>query len=101
MITDNDGRSGRGFCVKFFSDAVLLRHIKPESHPTARRHHQVEYHKGDSNWTAVTPSPRNKSKLFMNKGFLSFYPINWFAKNCWFEPNRPSFRLLFLKLQVI
>jgi len=97
MITDYDGRSRRGACVNDTSqDAESVRHIKPEHPPTVRRHHQVVYHNGDSNWTAVTPSPSTKSKLALNAGFLSFYPIKWFVKNCWFESNRPSW-LSFLK----
>jgi len=98
MITDNDGCSGRGVCISLIRsvDVALVRHIKPESPPTVRRHHQVEYHKGDSNWTAVTPSPSTKNKLELNAGFLSFYPTKWFVKNCWFESNRPSW-LSFLK----
>ena len=101
MITDYDGCSGRGVCISLIRsvDAVLLRYIKPEHPPTARRHHQVSYHNGDSNWTAVIPSPSTKSKLELNTGFLSFYPTKWFVKNCWFESNRPSW-LSFLK-QVI
>ena len=98
MITDNDGCSGRGVSVDMTNspDVAQVRNIKPESPPMERRHHQVEYHKGDSNWTAVTPSPSTKNKLELNAGFLSFYPTNWFVKNCWFESNRPS-RLSFLK----
>jgi len=98
MITDNDGCSGRGVSVDMTNspDVAQVRNIKPESPPTVRRHHQVVYHKGDSNWTAVTPSPSAKNKLELNAGLLSFYPTNWFVKNCWFESNRPS-RLSFLK----
>ena len=104
MITDYDGRSGRGSSIKtsFLKDSytALVRHIKPENRPTAKRHHQVFDHNGDSNWTAVVPSPSAKSKLELNSGFLSFYPTKWFVKNCWFESNRPSW-LSFFKLQVI
>jgi len=101
MITRfNDGRSGSGSCVEVIYNAALVRHIKPENRPTAKRHHQVFDHNGDSNWTAVVPSPSTKSKLELNSGFLSFYPTKWFVKNCWFESNRPSW-LSFFKLQVI
>ena len=98
MITDIDGCSGRGANVTTTRgpDVALVGHIKPEHPPTVRRHHQVVYYKGDSNWTAVTPSPSPKSKLELNEGFLSFYPTKWFVKNCWFESNRPSW-LSFLK----
>jgi len=94
--TDNDGCSGRGFYISLIRsvNVVLLGHIKPESRPVEKRHHQVSYHNGDSNWTAVIPSPSPKSKLELNKGFLSFYPIKWFAKNCWFESNHPSFSVI-------
>ena len=101
MITRfNDGCSGRGSCVEVIYNTALVRHIKPENRPTAKRHHQVFDHNGDSNWTAVAPSPSTKSKLELNSGFLSFYPTKWFVKNCWFESNRPSW-LSFFKLQVI
>jgi|TARA_R110000851_G_scaffold254765_3_gene407349 hypothetical protein len=101
MITDYDGCSGSGVCVPAVkaADAVPVGYIKPQSHPTAKRHHQVFDHNGDSNWTAVIPSPSSKSKLELNSGFLSFYPTRWFVKNCWFEPNHPSW-LSYSKIKV-
>ena len=81
MITDYDGRSRRGACVNDTSqDAESVRHIKPEHPPTVRRHHQVVYHNGDSNWTAVTPSPSAKNKLELNEGFLKFLPYKMVCK---------------------
>jgi len=102
VITNNDECSGSGSYIGSNKEAsiVLVGHIKPEYRPTERRHHQVSYHNGDSNWTAVAPSPSSKSKLELNAGFLSFYPTNEFAKNCWFESNHSSW-LSFSKLQSI
>ena len=82
MITDYDGCSGRGANVTTTRgpDVALVGHIKPEHPPTVRRHHQVVYHKGDSNWTAVTPSPSPKSKLELNAGFLKFLPYKLVCK---------------------
>ena len=82
MITDNDGCSGRGVSVDMTNcpDVAQVRNIKPERPPTERRPHQVVYHKGDSNWTAVTPSPSTKSKLELNAGFLKFLPYKLVCK---------------------
>ena len=69
---------------------VRLRNINPEITPLGRCHHQGRVPTMTVNRTLVTPGPSPKNELgLFSTGFLSFYPIRWFVKNCWFESNRP------------
>ena len=75
---------------------IVLRNTKPEpmlvfeARPLGRCHHQGRVPTMTVNRTLVTPGPSPKNELgLFSTGFLSFYPIRWFVKNCWFESNRP------------
>ena len=89
-VTFRRSRSSRGTVTSTAVDSKVnkTRILNSRNMPSLGRVPELDFSAVTVTRTKVKFGPSTKNKLELNKGFLSFYPIKWFVRNCWFESNR-------------